>query len=96
MTNENDDDNVIFIGSKAPMSYVVAVLTEFKKSNEVVIKARGRTIGKAVEAAVIVRNKFLKDAEIIDVKLESENIIDNKSGKPMDLPSIEIYMAIPK
>ena len=51
MSNDNEDNNVIFIGNKPPMNYVIAILTEFKESSEVIVKARGRTIGKAVEAA---------------------------------------------
>jgi DNA-binding protein len=92
MTNENDDDNVIFVGGKAPMNYVVAVLTEFKKSEEVVIKARGRAISKAVETAELVRKKFLTNVDIDEIKIGSENIIDDKTDKPMDIPTIEIYM----
>lgn len=92
MSAENEDDNVIFIGNKPPMNYVIAVLTEFKKSSEVIIKARGRSIGKAVETAEIVRKKFLETAVIYDVTLGLENIIDNKTNKPMDIPSIEITL----
>ena len=33
MSNDNEDDNVIFIGNKPPMNYVIAILTEFKKSS---------------------------------------------------------------
>ena len=31
MSYDNEDDNVIFIGNKPPMNYVIAILTEFKK-----------------------------------------------------------------
>jgi len=96
MAAEVEDDNIIFVGNKAPMNYVVAVLTEFKKSDEVVIKARGRSISKAVETALLVRKKFLNDAEIIEIKVDLESIIDDKTQKPMDIPAIEIYMATPK
>ena len=92
MSNDYDDDNIIFIGNKPPMNYVIAVLTEFKKSTEVIIKARGRSIGKAVETAELVRKKFLDTTIIYEVKLGLENIIDDKTNKPMDLPSIEIYL----
>lgn len=95
MADEVEDDNIIFVGTKAPMNYVVAVLTEFKKNNEVIIKARGRSIGKAVEAALLVKKKFLQKAEIIEIKVDLENIIDDKTNKPMDIPAIEIYLAIP-
>jgi DNA-binding protein len=92
MNNETDEDNVIFIGNKPPMNYVIAVLTEFKKSTDVIIKARGRTIGKAVETAEIVRRKFLETTVLYDIKLGLENIIDSKTNKPMDIPSIEITL----
>jgi len=38
------DENVIYVGHKPPMSYVLAVVTQFNtsSSDEVVIKARGR------------------------------------------------------
>ena len=95
MPQKPDNDNVIFIGNKPPMNYVIAVLTEFKKTHEVIIKARGRSISKAVEASEIVRQKFIQEAEVIDIKLGLESIIDNKTNKPMDIPSIEIYLATP-
>src|SRR5688500_4113595 len=38
-----EDRNVVFIGNKPPMNYVLAVVTQFNSgSNEVVIKARGK------------------------------------------------------
>jgi len=95
MLQKTNDDNVIYIGNKPPMNYVIAVLTEFKKTHEVIIKARGRSISKAVEAAELVRKKFIQDAEVIDIKLGLEDIIDNKTNRPMEIPSIEIYLATP-
>ncbi|MEM0453045.1 MAG: hypothetical protein QXO98_00090 [Sulfolobales archaeon] len=43
-------DNVIYIGKKFFMRYVVAVLVKFNKFNcsEVVLKARGSNVSKAV------------------------------------------------
>jgi archaea-specific DNA-binding protein len=96
MADEVEDDNIIFVGTKAPMSYVVAVLTEFKKNNEVIIKARGRSISKAVETGLLVKKKFMKEAEIVEIKVDLENIIDDKTQKPMDIPAIEIYLATPE
>ncbi len=92
---EEVDDNIIFVGTKAPMNYVIAVLTEFKKNSEVIIKARGRSISKAVETALLVKKKFLTQAEIIEIKVDLENIIDDKTQKPMDIPAIEIFLATP-
>ena len=56
MTEERTDDNVIYIGKKPPMSYVLAVITQFNTSgsDEVILKARGRSISTAVDTAEIV------------------------------------------
>lgn len=58
------DDNVIFVGKKPTMSYVMAVMTQFSDGkNEVHIKARGNSISRAVDVAEIVRRKFLHDTK---------------------------------
>jgi len=46
-----NDENVIYVGRKPPMSYVLAVVTQFNTSGseEVVIKARGRAISTTVD-----------------------------------------------
>ncbi len=53
------------------MSYVLAVITQFQSSgsDEVVIKARGRAIITAVDAAEITRNRFIKDAEVKEMTI---------------------------
>ena len=57
------DENVVYVGQKPPMSYVLAVVTQFNSgSDEVVLKARGRSISTAVDAAEITRNRFVTDA----------------------------------
>ena len=40
------DENVIYVGQKPPMSYVLAVVTQFTAggSDEVILKARGRSM----------------------------------------------------
>ena len=45
--------NIIYIGSKPPMDYVLAAMTAFNAgdSNEIVLKARGRAISTAVDVA---------------------------------------------
>jgi DNA-binding protein len=89
------DENVIYVGNKPPMSYVLAVVTQFSSSNEVVIKARGRAISRAVDTAEIVRNRFVTDAELIDVKIDTESIT-NEEGRTSNVSSIEIILATKK
>jgi len=71
---ENRD--VIFIGNKPPMSYVLAIITSFSASNakEIALKARGQAITTAVDAAEITRNRFLKDLKISKIAIGTEEM----------------------
>ena len=90
--NQAMDENTIFIGNKPPMSYVLAVVTQFNGgSNEVMIKARGRAISRAVDTAEIVRNRFIKEAEIKDIVIGTESIT-NEEGRNSNVSSIEIKL----
>ena len=85
------DENVIYVGNKPPMSYVLAVVTQFSASTEVVIKARGRAISRAVDAAEITRNRFVTDAKIKEIKIGTESIT-NEEGRTSNVSSIEICL----
>ena len=91
------DENVIYVGKKPPMSYVLAVVTQFNSgSAEVVIKARGRSISTAVDTAEIVRNRFVTDAELKDVKIGTEVITNEEEGRTSNVSSIEIILTTKK
>jgi len=88
------DDNVIFIGRKPPMSYVLAVVTQFNGngSKDVILKARGRSISTAVDTAEIVRNRFMKNAKVKDIITGTESIT-NEEGRTSNVSSIEISLS---
>jgi len=88
------DENVIYVGSKPPMSYVLAIITQFNTSgsDEVVIKARGRAISTAVDAAEITRNRFATDKEVKEIKIGTESIT-NEEGRASNVSTIEICLA---
>jgi DNA-binding protein len=91
--NRRNDENVIYVGNKPSMSYVLAVVIQFNRgSDEVVIKARGRAISRAVDTAEIVRNRFIKDAEVKEIKTGTENITNEKEGRTSNVSSIEIIL----
>ncbi|HIH00152.1 MAG TPA: DNA-binding protein Alba [Thermoplasmata archaeon] len=87
------DENVIYVGKKPPMSYVLAVVTQFNTtgSDEVFIKARGRSISTAVDTAEIVRNRFITDAKIKEIKISTESVT-NEEGRTSNVSSIEICL----
>lgn len=90
-----DDDNVVFVGTKPFMNYVTSVVMQFttQNKNEVVVKARGSFINKAVDVAEIVRKRFLKDhsVQVREVKIDSEEF--EKDGKKRNVSTIEITLA---
>jgi DNA-binding protein len=87
------DENVIYIGNKPVMSYVLAVVTQFNTglSDEVLIKARGRAISRAVDTAEIVRNKFMQGLEVKDIKMGTEQLVGD-GGDKMNVSSLEITL----
>jgi len=90
---KTNDENTIYVGSKPPMSYVLAVVTQFNSrgSDEVIIKARGRAISRAVDTAEIVRNRFATDKEVKEIKIGTESIT-NEEGRTSNVSSIEICL----
>ena len=91
------DENVIYIGHKPPMSYVLAIVTQFNTSGseEVIIKARGRAISTAVDAAEIVRNRFIKDAKVKGIHISTESVT-NEEGRTSNVSSMEIILTTKK
>jgi len=63
--------DVIFVGNKPPMSYVLAIITSLSSSNlnEVTLKARGQAITTAVDVAEITRNRFVKDLKVSKIAI---------------------------
>jgi DNA-binding protein len=86
------EDNVIYIGTKSVISYVMAVVTQINSgSNEIVIKARGRAISRAVDTAEVVKNKFMPGVEVKDIKIGTDQIVGG-DGATMNVSTIEITM----
>jgi len=92
-TEKIADENTIYVGKKPPMSYVLAVVTQFNGngSKDVILKARGRSISTAVDTAEIVRNRFMKDAKLKDIKIGTESVT-NEEGRESNVSSIEISL----
>jgi len=63
--------DVIFVGNKPPMSYVLAIITSLSAGNlkEITLKARGQAITTAVDVAEITRNRFVKDLKVSKIKI---------------------------
>lgn len=88
-------DNSIFVGGKPFMNYVTGVVMQFttKNADEVVVKARGKFISRAVDVAEVASKRFLEgQVNVKDIKIDSEEF-QNKEGKQVRVSTIEITLA---
>jgi DNA-binding protein len=86
------DDNIIYVGNKPVMNYVLAVVTQFNNgADEVLIKARGRAISRAVDVAEIARKRFLTEVNVKDISISTESL-STETGNT-NVSAIEITVA---
>jgi len=83
-------ENVVLIGKKPVMNYVVACLTFFNAGEkEVVVKARGRASSRAVDTVELLRRGFVKDLELKDIQIGTQEIT-RPEGQKSNVSAIEI------
>ena len=71
--------NAVLIGKKPTMNYVLACITFFHAgAKEVKIKARGRSISRAIDVVEVVRHRFLPDVKIKSIGIGTDQL------QPMD------------
>ncbi|AFS81377.1 DNA/RNA-binding protein AlbA [Candidatus Nitrosopumilus koreensis AR1] len=80
--------DTIFIGKKPLMSYVTSAIIQLSSLDSIVIKARGMSIGLAVDVTQVLLKKT--DAfEVGCVKINSESL-ESQDGRKRDVSTIEI------
>jgi DNA-binding protein len=91
-TDERRMENIVYIGRKPTMNYVLAVVTQFNNGmREVTIKARGNSISRAVDVKEIVVNRFLPDLKERSIKTSSEELT-NEDGTKSKVSAIQIVL----
>lgn len=86
------EDDVVFVGSKPVMNYVLAVVTQFNSgAKEVKIMARGRAISRAVDVAEVSRSRFLGDVHVKDIQISTETL--NTDRGETNVSAIEITLS---
>ena len=94
MEEQNDKDNVIFIGNKPFMNYVTSVVIQFttQAADEVIVKARGKFISRGVDVVEVARKRFMEgQIKIKEINLDSEEFT-NHEGKQVRVSTIEILL----
>ncbi len=86
--------NLVIMGVKPIMNYVVACLTLFNDGSEtVLVRARGKHISKAVDMVQLLRRVFLKDAVVKDIKVGTDTLTRD-DGKEAQISIIEITLTM--
>ena len=85
------EDDVVFVGNKPVMNYVLAVVTQFSSgAKDVRIMARGRAISRAVDVAEVSRSRFLPDVTVKGIQISTE-VLNTDRGET-NVSAIEITL----
>lgn len=88
-------ENVVYIGKKPTMNYVLAVVTQFNSGmQEVTIKARGNAISRAVDVKEIVLNRFMPNLKERSMTTSSEEMT-NEDGSKSKVSAMQIVLYKP-
>ena len=96
--NKNTDSkpkssNEVFIGKKPLMVYVTATLVQLANEPTVVIKARGKSIPRAVDVSqIIVKRMNTLGYNVASVKIGSE-AVKSQDGNTRNVSTIEIAVS---
>jgi DNA-binding protein len=88
-------DNSIFVGDKPFLNYVTGIVMQFttKEEQQVLVKARGKYIARAVDVAEAAVKTFLSGKVRVEaVAIDSEDITSSE-GLPVRVSTIEITLA---
>jgi archaea-specific DNA-binding protein len=83
------ENDVVFVGNKPVMNYVLAVVTQFNNgAKDVRIMARGQAISRAVDVAEVSRSRFLSDVTVKGIFISTE-VLNTERGET-NVSAIEI------
>ena len=88
------ESSAVLIGKKPIMNYVLACITFFHGgAKEVSIKARGRSISRAIDVAEVVRHRFLPDVKIKSIEIGTDQFESEEQGtSATNVSTIEITL----
>ena len=86
-----EEPHFVYIGKKGVMAYVLAIMTQFSEgAKEISIKARGKSISRAIDALEIVKHKELGiTVKAINTSTEE---VQTDDGRPLKVSAIEIII----
>lgn len=89
----SEQPNLVRIGKKPIMNYVTACVTLFNSGDgDVMVRARGQAIEKAIDTVQMLRHGFLKNVVIRSINLGSEDVT-RFDGTRGNISTIEITLS---
>jgi DNA-binding protein len=83
--------NHIFVGKKPVMSYAMSALIQLTQAGEIVVKARGMAISRAVDVAEIVTKRLANGQfKVKDIGIDTEVV--GEGAEQRNVSSIEIVV----
>lgn len=88
------ENNSVLIGKKPVMNYVLACITLFHSgAKEVNVKARGKSISRAIDVVEVVRRRFLPDVKVKNIGIGTDQITPQTEGDTLtNVSTIEIIL----
>jgi len=88
-----EEKDVVYVGKKDLMTYVMSVLSRFQKdAKKVTVKARGRAISRAVDIAEVARNRFMQNIKVSTIQIGSKAV--EREGRNFNVSEIEIVLEV--
>jgi DNA-binding protein len=88
------ESNSVLIGKKPVIKYVLACISLFHAGEqEVLVKARGRAISRAVDVVEVTRRRFMPDLQIQNIGIGTDQLAPfEPSGPASNVSTIEITL----
>ncbi len=91
--SERAPQNHIYVGKKPVMSYAMSALIQLSQVGEVIIKARGLAISRAVDVAEIVTRRLGNGTfSVKNINISTEQVKSTETGEMRNVSSIEILV----
>ncbi len=84
--------DTVYIGKKPLMAYVTSAIIQLANLPAVSIKARGMSIGRAVDVAQIISRKTENAGYSVGKILIGSETLESKDGRPRNVSTIEIVV----
>ena len=90
---EQGREDIVLIGKKPTMNYVVACLTLFNSGKQTItVRARGFVIPHAVDTVELLRKAFIKNLEVQKITIGSQEF-QKASGFNSSVSTIDIVIS---